>query len=313
MVSETPLISIVVPTRNRLSCLRDLFQDLQAQTWEHWECLFVDDHSRDGTGDWLRRTTGAEPRVKALAVAEGKSGACVARNQGAAQARGEWLLFFDSDDRLPPTTLERRMEQVARRPGIGLWLFRGRPFDEAPGDIDPEPPHAPLTAANLFASRSCYQTGGFFWRRSAFEALGGWDPTLAMWQDVDLLLRGLARLRWAEAEDPSADFDVCQGRSDSICRVGFFHPSKLRSRLRVLAKNTTPGSWPDAAALAEGLRILADQCRRAHQWDCHREVLELATSTTTPLLTARERRRLRLRACLTRLRLPVKRYSSPSS
>jgi glycosyltransferase involved in cell wall biosynthesis len=311
-MSELPLISVIIPTKNRRSCLSALIGDLRVQTCSAWEAWIVDDHSSDGTGEWLREVAAEEVRVKVLELPEGKSGACAARNAGAARARGEWLLFFDSDDRLRPETLaERLAEATGGAPSVevDLLLSRGAPFTETPGDL-PLPETLPLTAEHLLASRAVYQTGGFFWRSEAYERLGGWDESLAMWQDVDLLLRALPELKW-RVSTRGPDFEICRGRPDSICQEGFFSAEKLRARLRVLEKQTAPGSWASPEAWRDGLLRLADQSRRAHQWAVHDEVITLGKRSRR--LRSGDLTHLRWRALRTRLRLPVVPYSSPSS
>ena len=55
MAGRPPLISVVIPTRNRVEYLLEAVRKRDSQqSYEHWECVVVDDTSTDGTADRLR-------------------------------------------------------------------------------------------------------------------------------------------------------------------------------------------------------------------------------------------------------------------
>jgi len=101
-VPEDLLISVVMPTRNRLSALPDAIKSVEAQSYNAWELLVVDDGSSDGSAEYL---TGLEdPRVRVFRT-EGV-GACGARNVALDAAYGEVIAYLDDDNLYDPNWLK---------------------------------------------------------------------------------------------------------------------------------------------------------------------------------------------------------------
>jgi glycosyltransferase involved in cell wall biosynthesis len=92
--------SIVIPTYNRQpileKCLRALEnQRLTDRTVENYEVVVVDDGSTDGTLDWLKTHQAEFPHV--VAYEQNHQGPSAARNLGVQQAKGDTIIFIDSD------------------------------------------------------------------------------------------------------------------------------------------------------------------------------------------------------------------------
>ncbi|SHL54229.1 glycosyltransferase family 2 protein [Hymenobacter psychrotolerans] len=100
-METTPFFSIVIPTYNRAGFIADTLRSVLAQTFTELEIIVVDDGSKDETATVVERFT--DPRVQYMPKANGERGA--ARNYGLARARGEYVLFLDSDDLFHPTHL----------------------------------------------------------------------------------------------------------------------------------------------------------------------------------------------------------------
>jgi GT2 family glycosyltransferase len=98
-----PLVSIVMPVRNRPELVAAAVASIQKQSYGSWELLVVDDGSTDSTPDVLRALAEADPRVRPfLELRHGVSGA---RNIGLAAARGSYAAFLDSDNEWDPDFL----------------------------------------------------------------------------------------------------------------------------------------------------------------------------------------------------------------
>lgn len=98
-----PTVSIIMPCFQNGETLARSVQSVQAQTFEGWELIAVDDGSTDGTLARLRALAATEPRMRVLHQENG--GVSAARNAGIDAAQGEWLFFLDADDRLTDDAL----------------------------------------------------------------------------------------------------------------------------------------------------------------------------------------------------------------
>lgn len=98
-----PTVSIIMPCFQNGETLARSVRSVQAQTFEGWELIAVDDGSTDGTLARLRVLAATEPRMRVLHQENG--GVSAARNAGIDAAQGEWLFFLDADDRLTDDAL----------------------------------------------------------------------------------------------------------------------------------------------------------------------------------------------------------------
>jgi glycosyltransferase involved in cell wall biosynthesis len=108
-----PRFSVIVPVYNRAATVLPTLESVRDQTFTDFECIVVDDGSKDG--EELRAGVGSlgDPRFRYVRRENG--GASAARNTGVEQARGEIVAFLDSDDRWLPEKLERDLAGGADR------------------------------------------------------------------------------------------------------------------------------------------------------------------------------------------------------
>jgi GT2 family glycosyltransferase len=112
-------ISVVIPTYNRLETLRNVVPTLLAQDLpEAYELLVCDSRSSDGTAEYMASACAAHPRVRYLPG--DYSGRAAARNAGIRAARGEIVLFNDSDILASPDLLRIHLERHRRSTGIAV-------------------------------------------------------------------------------------------------------------------------------------------------------------------------------------------------
>jgi glycosyltransferase involved in cell wall biosynthesis len=189
-----PQVSVVVPTRNRVSSVRRLLRALAVDTTAPaFEVVVVDDGSTDGTVEALRQL---QLPYSLTIVERHDGGPASARNAGARVATGRVLLFLDDDVEPCPGTLAAHA-QFHRDSGtlIGIGdlpvIFDGPSFFQsivrgwwAMMLIDIRKPGHRVTFKNLL-------TGHVSIRRSQFDALGGFDPALRCHEDWEFGYRGL--------------------------------------------------------------------------------------------------------------------------
>jgi chlorobactene glucosyltransferase len=102
---DLPYVSIVVPARNEERSIEACVRSLLAQRWLDFELIVVDDRSDDATPAILARLAIEDDRLRVVRgqpLPEGWVGKPWALQQGAAIARGEWVLFTDADSEHAP-------------------------------------------------------------------------------------------------------------------------------------------------------------------------------------------------------------------
>lgn len=106
---DLPLVSVIIPTYNRVHTLPTAIDSVLKQTYENLELIVMDDGSEDGTEQYVRNI--ADPRIR-YQKSETNMGPSAARNSGARLAAGEYLAFQDSDDEWMPDKLEKEMDRM---------------------------------------------------------------------------------------------------------------------------------------------------------------------------------------------------------
>jgi len=97
-------VSVIIPAYNVEAYIEESLSSVLGQTLREIEVIVVDDGSRDKTLEIIRGMAVVDERLRV--ITQQNSGISVARNRGAALARGRHLYFFDSDDLLHPRALE---------------------------------------------------------------------------------------------------------------------------------------------------------------------------------------------------------------
>ena len=99
-----PAVSIVMPVYNAEEYLKQTIDSLLVQSMKEIEIITVDDGSTDGSLEMLKKYAQEDKRVKVYTQKNKYAG--VARNKGLKHARGEYVLFLDSDDFFEPELVE---------------------------------------------------------------------------------------------------------------------------------------------------------------------------------------------------------------
>ena len=99
-IKNGPLISIIIPVYNVEPYVRKCMESLLGQTYPNIELLVIDDGSPDRSMDIVRELAADDPRVRIFDP--GHQGLSKTRNYGVRMAKGEYLMFVDSDDSVEP-------------------------------------------------------------------------------------------------------------------------------------------------------------------------------------------------------------------
>ncbi len=178
--------SIVITCYNQETFIKDAVESALSQAYPAKEVIVVDDGSRDGSLDVLKRYEASVQLLPLLA----NLGAVEARNRGAAVASGEYLIFLDGDDLLTPWALDVYELIIGERhPATilsGARLFEGQapvlPRTAVPQRLE-FVEYESLMARDRHLG---WYTGAFVVCRQAFDNVGGWSPGIFHLDLMDL-------------------------------------------------------------------------------------------------------------------------------
>ena len=189
-MAAQPLISIITPVYNTpVEWLEEAVASVEAQIYENWELLLIDDASTDAaTLRALKALAERDPRIRVLHLPE-NSGISRASNAGIAAARGEWIALLDHDDVLEPDALYHTPKTLAAHPKADLIYSDEDKLTETGLEA---PMFKPDWSPDFFLSYNylCHFTTI---RMSLVRELGGFRPEYDFAQDYDLFLRIMSR------------------------------------------------------------------------------------------------------------------------
>jgi glycosyltransferase involved in cell wall biosynthesis len=187
-----PLVSVVLPTFNRLRFLRPAIESVYAQTFADWELIIADDGSDLETRQYLQ-SLAEDPRVLVLWLAHTGKPSTV-RNAGVSRSSGEYVAFLDSDDLWAARKLERQIETLRARVNC-RWSYTA--FLQVDGSGNPLPeeaqrpwiPHEGEIFEQVVTGRAQIRTPTVLATRELITQAGGFDEELLSGEDYDLWLR----------------------------------------------------------------------------------------------------------------------------
>lgn len=139
-----PLVSVIIPTYNRAGLITETLKDVQLQTYQNWECIVVDDGSTDNTRVVVEQVCENDSRFSYIKNQRSK-GAPGARNTGLEIAKGEFISFFDSDDKLLSNYIENKIthfitdEKLDLVISLSRWIENGKEtfYTNVPTSVHP--------------------------------------------------------------------------------------------------------------------------------------------------------------------------------
>lgn len=204
-----PLVSVIVPAHNASAFVAETLRSIQAQTFQNWECVVVDDGSTDETAALAAMVVDGDDRFRV--IRQQASGVSIARNRGFSESSpdSKYIAFMDADDRWKEDALAVLLEKSwGFERGIGahglaeLIDSNGRVFREGEfeafgrrrlgyefGLIREWPTELPTCFATLCWTGPIYPPGVLVVRRQAYEKAGLFDPEMRLCEDWDMAIR----------------------------------------------------------------------------------------------------------------------------
>ncbi|EZP71426.1 Glycosyl transferase [Sphingomonas paucimobilis] len=188
MTNAAPFFSVVIPLYNRAAIVGDTIRSVQAQDWQDFEIVVVDDGSHDNPAPVIEAF--GDPRVRY--IRQDNAGGGAARNRGIAQARGRYIAFLDSDDLFLPGKLSTMARALQDDDDGTTVLYSRMKVDRGVdrywirperGIRDGEDVGEYLFCANQFMQTSTMVVPTDLAQRVLF------DPALKKGQDLDFCVR----------------------------------------------------------------------------------------------------------------------------
>jgi glycosyltransferase involved in cell wall biosynthesis len=232
-MSSLPLISIVLPTYNRLRYLPAAIESVIAQTMKTWELIIADDGSGVEVRTYLA-TLAKQDRIKVMLLPHlGNPGA--ARNAALRHAQGSYVAFLDSDDLWMPNKLETQLKALESRPERQWCYTDFVRVDHAGASIDfqRDPRRIPYQGQifePLLRLRAGIAMPTVMATRALLARAGGFDEGFQLHEDYELWLRLALLSPVSRLPEPLA----CVRRHTEHFSTGGV--SSLRARAKVLEK-----------------------------------------------------------------------------
>ena len=116
------LFSVIVPTYNRQEKILPTLHSILAQSFDNFELIVVDDGSTDKTAEIIKEKLSAQKKLHYFYKKNEERS--VARNFGIEKAKGEFLVFFDSDDFMHPDCLEVLAKNIQKFPENNFFVSK---------------------------------------------------------------------------------------------------------------------------------------------------------------------------------------------
>ena len=213
----TMLISIYLPTKNRVGFLSRAINSVLGQTHQDFELVVVNDGSSDETYDYLEHLKAKEPRIRVVHH-HLSLGAPKSRNEAIALSTGAFVTGLDDDDWFHPNRLKAFLE---------YWLLLEQCVETCAflysqdvvcmgGFRSQTNKPASVTCEQLYFANHVGST--IFTRRQTVLDVGAYDEEMPAWQDLDLSIRILRRFGSARVLDAGLYFFDNDPRPDRISK-----------------------------------------------------------------------------------------------
>ncbi|HSZ07379.1 MAG TPA: glycosyltransferase [Steroidobacteraceae bacterium] len=286
--STPALVSVVMPTFNRLQFLPAAIGSVFNQTFTDWELIIADDGSEARTQEYLHSLK-ANPRVTITWMSHTGSPAAV-RNAALQRARGEYIAFLDSDDIWENRKLELQLAKLRSRKQC-QWSYTAFTNVDRHGDTLPEESRRRWIPCEgdifdrMLRGEVSIRTPSVLVTRLLLSDSGAFDESMRSAEDYDLWLRlalrsevvlldqSLVRIR-AHQENHSADWSSAYVGQDHTFkklqsyvdpqRRSMLQRERVRNALKLASEHATRRSAANAWRAL--LRSLSFSWRYAEWW-----------------------------------------------
>lgn len=242
------LISIIVPFYNVEQYIDRCIQSLIAQTYQNIEILLVDDCSPDNTLEIVQQYAQTDSRIKILQY-EKNRGLGGARNYGVEKAKGEYILFVDSDDYIEANTVERLYEKAKDN---NLCVLEANYLKEGESNTEI------LPRRNYFANNTL--SGKEYWESIPIAPVVAWNKfyKLSFLQENNIVFK----LR--KFEDVAFTAEVFM-KAKRVMNIEFPFYHYIVRENSIMTETTSISHLEDAYALIKDMKVLFEGSKENEQ------------------------------------------------
>lgn len=203
MLSQHPLVSIVVASYNSTSTIVETLESIKAQTYKNIELIITDDASRDDTvtvcKKWLA-INGAFFVNSNILTSNLNTGISPNMNRGIRNSHGEWIKVVAADDRLMPNCIDSNVNFINENPDYGIVFSKVVGF----GDEEAAKQCVWKDCSKIFNRFSTYKfkivlyqqnflpASSAFYKKETFDILGGYDESIPFLEDWPFWVKALS-------------------------------------------------------------------------------------------------------------------------
>lgn len=206
---KNALVSIIVPCYNQAQYLDEALQSVLEQTYVDWECIIVNDGSPDNTEETALKWCEKDKRFVYLKKVNG--GLSAARNTGIENAKGDFILPLDADDKIAPYYISLALNEFNQDETLRLVYCKAEKFGNEIGLWQ-------LPKFSLFnLSRNNLIFPSAMFRKTDWKLVGGYDVKMIYgWEDWEFWISILKE----------------GGNVKCLNKVGFYYRVKSDSMLK---------------------------------------------------------------------------------
>lgn len=227
--------TVVIPTYNRAHLITETIRSVQNQQFEDWECIVVDDGSKDNTKAIVENIIKEDARFRYVYQENAERSA--ARNNGIKHALGTYICFLDSDDEFQPnhlSVLYTKIQTSKEKSQVYYVDMEVRTDDNVKRVSDPLKDedtfhflcYHPLIPARICAPSKILKANLF-------------DEDIVVVEDLILWLRLAEKVAFSYIPEPTVIYNLHGGNSVDLANTGF---QKRLAGLKVFIKRY-PTLW----------------------------------------------------------------------
>ena len=178
-----PILSVIVPCFNNSSTVLETIDSVYTQSYQMFEVIFVNDGSTDDSLELVSSFKKQYSKDNLFILNQENKGTPTARNQGAAVAKGKYLLFLDADDKIHATYLEKAIRLLDNDDSLNIVYCEAEYFDR----INKKWKLPNYSKAGILLENSIFASAII--RKKIFDEVGQFDEKLDYNEDWDLWIR----------------------------------------------------------------------------------------------------------------------------